>query len=36
MGNEKTFHDVNPFNIQKNVDRISGKVKNASHLRNGT
>jgi hypothetical protein len=27
---------VNPFCIQKNLDSIAGKVKNASCLRNGT
>jgi hypothetical protein len=36
MGSEKTFHDMNPFYIQKNLDSIAGKFKNASHLRNGT
>jgi hypothetical protein len=36
VGTEKTFYNVNPFYIQKNLDSIVGKVKNTSCLRNCT
>lgn len=32
----KTFRNLNLFYIHKNLDAVAGKVKNASHLRNGT
>jgi hypothetical protein len=36
MGTEKTFCDMNPFYIQKNLNSKAGKVQNASCLRSGT
>jgi len=33
---EKTFHKVNHFYIQKNLDSIARKVRNWNALRNGT
>jgi hypothetical protein len=33
---EKMMRNVNPFYIQKALNGIVGKVKNASHLKNGT
>jgi hypothetical protein len=33
---EKNMRNINPLNIQKALDGIAGKVKNASCLKNGT
>jgi hypothetical protein len=33
---EKNMRNINPFYIQKALDGIAGKVKNASRLKNGT
>jgi hypothetical protein len=32
---EKIVWNINPSYIQKNLDTVAGKVKNASHLKNG-
>jgi hypothetical protein len=33
---ERNMTNINPFYIQKALDGIAGKVKNASRLKNGT
>jgi hypothetical protein len=33
---DKTMRDISPFYTQKTLDRIAGKVKNSSCLKNGT
>jgi hypothetical protein len=33
---EKNMRQINPFYVQKALDSIAGKVKNASRLKNGT